>query len=69
MGTSIHGLFDAPHFRRYFLNQIRQRKGLPSRTIRDAQDAPALRDHAYDRFANILKDNLDLGVLARLVGI
>jgi adenosylcobyric acid synthase len=69
IGTSIHGLFDAPHFRRHFLNQVRQRKGLPSRAIGDTQDARALRDRAYDRFANILKDNLDLGVLARLVGV
>jgi cobyric acid synthase len=69
IGTSIHGLFDAPQFRRHFLNQIRQRKGLPPRAVGDAQDARALRGHAYDRFANILRDNLDLGVVARLAGV
>jgi adenosylcobyric acid synthase len=69
MGTSIHSLFDAPHFRRHFLNQIRQRKGLPLCAIGVVQDARALNDHAYDRFANILKDNFDLVILARLVSV
>ena len=28
IGTSIHGVFDAPYFRRHFLNELRSRKGL-----------------------------------------
>jgi hypothetical protein len=44
-------------------------KVFPGAQLWDTQDARTLRDHAYDRFANIVKDNLDLGVLARLVGI
>jgi adenosylcobyric acid synthase len=69
IGTSIHGIFDAPPFRRHFLNKVRKRKNLPPLSIGDVEDARQLRDRAYDRFANILKDNLDVAALAKLAGV
>jgi adenosylcobyric acid synthase len=69
IGTSIHGAFDAPHFRRHFLNEIRVRKGLKPLMPVSIEAPRTLRDQAYDRFAQILRDNLDLTALAQLIGV
>jgi adenosylcobyric acid synthase len=68
-GTSIHGLFDAPKFRRYFLNDIRQRKGLEPLDVTSDEDAYTYRVKAYDRFARLLQEHLDISVIASLIGI
>jgi adenosylcobyric acid synthase len=68
-GTSIHGAFDAPQFRRHFLNSIRERKGLAPLPIVYAEDARTVRERAYDRFAKIISENLDVAALARLAGV
>ena len=68
-GTSIHGLFDSPQFRRHFLNQIRTHKGLAPLAIARAEDARTLRGRAYDRFASIISEHLDLNALAKLAGV
>ena len=69
LGTSIHGAFDTPQFRRHFLNGIRERNRLAALPIVHTEDARTLRDRAYDRFAKILSENLDLAALARLAGV
>ena len=69
VGTSIHGLFDAPEFRRYFLNQIRKRKGLAPLAVAVSEDASAIRAQAYDRFAHLLRTHLKTSVIAELIGI
>jgi adenosylcobyric acid synthase len=69
LGTSIHGLFDAPHFRREFLNQIRRHKGLDPIEEAAGEEALAVRSAAYDRFARLLRENLDISVIASLAGI
>ncbi len=68
-GTSIHGLFDAPRFRRHFLNQIRTRKGLAPLEVAANEDACAIRTKAYDRFSHLLRAHLDVFAIAKLVGI
>jgi adenosylcobyric acid synthase len=68
-GTSIHGLFDAPRFRRHFLNEIRKRKGLQPLEVVRIEDAPAARGRAYDRFAHLLQTHLDIAAIAALIGI
>jgi len=69
VGTSIHGLFDAPEFRRHFLNQIRKRKGLAPLAIIANEDEPTVRANAYDRFAQLLRGHLKTSVIAELIGI
>jgi len=69
IGTSIHGLFDAPQFRRHFINTIRTRKGLAPIAAVQVEDARTLRLRACDRFAQLLQANLDLGVIAALIGV
>jgi adenosylcobyric acid synthase len=68
-GTSIHGLFDAPKFRRYFLNEIRRRKGLQPLEVVRIEDEHAARGRAYDRFAQLLQKHLDIAAIAALIGI
>jgi adenosylcobyric acid synthase len=68
LGTSIHGLLDAPAFRRHYLNQIRARKGLGPLGI-SSEDAKTLRLRAYDRLADLIANNLDIDSLQSLVGL
>lgn len=68
LGTSIHGLFDGAGFRRHYLNQISERKGLKSLGAFPLESARTLRLRAYDRFADLLVANLDLSSVAALVG-
>ena len=69
LGTSIHGLLDGPVFRRHYLNQIRERKGLPPLRISDYNDAKSFRMRAYNRVADLIANNLDVSSLAALVGV
>jgi adenosylcobyric acid synthase len=68
-GTSIHGLFDAPKFRRHFLNEIRRRKGLQPLEVARIEDEHAARGRAYDRFAELLRTHLDVAAIAALIGL
>jgi adenosylcobyric acid synthase len=69
IGTSIHGVFDAPEFRRHFLNEVRKRKGLAPLAIAMNENAHEVRDKAYDRFAQLLRAHLKTSVIAELIGI
>jgi len=58
-GTYVHGLFDAPSFRRDFLNRLRIRRGwepLAERTV------PA-REAALDSLAELVRNHLDCRLL------
>jgi adenosylcobyric acid synthase len=68
LGTSIHGLFDAPEFRRHYLNEIRRSKGLASLDATTTEDAHTARGAAYDRFARLLREHLDTSAVAALIG-
>ncbi len=69
LGTSIHGLFDEPRFRRHYLNQIREQKGLTRLDTSGCGDAESARMCAYDRFADLLANNLDISSVAALAGL
>ena len=69
LGTSIHGLFDEPRFRRHYLNQIREQKGLTRLDTSGCGDAKSARMCAYDRFADLLANNLDISSVAALAGL
>lgn len=60
MGTSVHGIFDAPEFRAEFLNRIRRRRGLPER-------GPATPREDFDRLADAIEANVDLDAIEREV--
>ncbi|MEC4685772.1 MAG: cobyric acid synthase [Nitrospirota bacterium] len=64
-GTYIHGIFDNDSFRRSLINGLRIRKGFePLDTV---IEYAALRDKALDRWADLLRENLDIEFIKRLV--
>jgi adenosylcobyric acid synthase len=69
LGTSIHGLFDAPEFRRHFLNKIRKRKGFAPREVNSRETTYSIRAKAYDRLAKLLQAHLDVPAIAALLGV
>ncbi len=56
LGTYVHGLFDAPVFRRCFLNSIRERRGLPPL---EPTTGPFL-DDCLDQWADFVAHHLDV---------
>ena len=65
-GTYLHGLFDADEFRRWFIDRLRERRGLePLREIRAAYDL----EPALDRLAETVRQNLRIDDLYRLMGL
>ena len=59
-GTYIHGVFDQPGFRRHWLNQIRQRKGLAPLPAALSENVNRNLAGAIDRWADHLERHLDL---------
>ncbi|MGC1399356.1 cobyric acid synthase [Candidatus Binatus sp.] len=69
LGTSIHGLFDSPGFRRNFLDEIRTAKGLTPLESAAPDDADANRRAAFDRIADALEQCVDMSRIAAFAGI
>ena len=65
-GTYLHGAFDADPFRRWFLDRLRVRAGLPAlgRIVARFDLEPAL-----DRLADAVRASLDLGRIRALLGL
>lgn len=66
-GTYLHGIFDSDCFRRAFLNQLRQRKGLPPLALQSSFWAE--QEKAFDELAEVVRKNLDMAYIYRLLGI
>lgn len=62
-GTYVHGLFDAPSFRREFLNRLRVRRGWEPL----AEQAVPSREAALDSLAELVRDHLDCRLLEDIV--
>ncbi len=60
-GTMIHGLFDDAGVRRTLLRALREEKGLPGET----SGAPPIEGDEYDRLADVLRANMQMGSAAR----
>jgi adenosylcobyric acid synthase len=63
-GTYLHGIFDDPGFRRWFLNRLRARKGL---TLTENVTGTDFFDTRYDQLADVLRKHLDIAALRRIV--
>ena len=68
-GTSIHGVFDQPEFRRLWLNQLRRRRGLAPLDVTVSEAVTARLRSALDRWADHLHKNLNLAGLFSTLGL
>ncbi len=66
-GTYIHGIFDNDMFRRNLINELRVTRGLAA--IEEPTDLSLEREKALDRWAGVLKDNIDMKFIDELLGI
>jgi len=65
-GTYLHGLFDADEFRRWFIDRLRERRGLePLRVVQTTYDL----EPALDRLAATVRQGLRVDELYRLIGL
>ncbi len=62
-GTYLHGIFDAPEFRRHFLDGLRARRGLAPLGVA-AAFSPT---RELDRLAQCLEEHIDCAALERIV--
>jgi adenosylcobyric acid synthase len=58
-GAYVHGLFDAPSFRREFLNRLRRRRGWEPLTEQPARS----REMELDSLADLVRDHINCGLL------
>ncbi|MBI3811019.1 MAG: cobyric acid synthase [Nitrospirae bacterium] len=65
-GTYLHGVFDDDAFRRWFIDQVREKKGLPPlKKIQVTYDVEAM----IQRLAGVVRKKLDLRAVYRMIGL
>jgi adenosylcobyric acid synthase len=65
-GTYLHGIFDADEFRRWFIDRLRERKGLsPLGRV----CAPYDLEPALDRLAAVVRESIQLEAVYKLMGL
>lgn len=66
MGTYIHGIFDGVEFREYMVNTLRIKKGMePKKSVVYEN----LREKEIDKLADIVRDNVDMDAIYKIIGI
>jgi adenosylcobyric acid synthase len=68
-GTYLHGLFDNDGFRRRFIDSLRKNKGLLSGNGLGGFDYKAFKEQEYDKLAAVLRKELDMAQIYRIIGI
>jgi adenosylcobyric acid synthase len=65
-GTYLHGIFDADEFRRWFIDRLRERRGLePKRKVMAIYDL----EPALDRLADAVRKSLDMERICGIIGL
>lgn len=64
-GTYVHGIFDNDDFRRQFLDAVRYSKHLPP--LEFVRNFRAERQKNYDRLATVVRENLNMKLLAEIM--
>ena len=65
----MHGLFDNDNYRRSLLDALRRRKGLPELDRSAAVSYKEGKEAAYDRLAALVRSNLDMDYVRRIMGL
>ncbi|HBG91911.1 MAG: cobyric acid synthase CobQ [Nitrospirae bacterium GWF2_44_13] len=66
-GTYIHGIFENDSFRRGIINFLREQRKLPP--IDSAIKYSEMKEKAIDALADIVKQNLDMDFINRIIGL
>ena len=66
-GTYIHGIFENDSFRRGIINSIREQRKLPP--IDSVIKYSEMKEKAIDALADIVKQNLDMAFINRIIGL
>lgn len=61
-GTHLHGLFDEPGFRSWWLNRLRRHRGFP-----EISAHPLNREDIYDRLAHAVRSHLNLELIHQIL--
>lgn len=64
-GTYVHGIFDNDDFRRKFLNAVRFKKNLPP--LESTRNVRAEKQKNYERLARIVRENLNMDLLKKIM--
>ncbi|MBI5633464.1 MAG: cobyric acid synthase [Nitrospirae bacterium] len=64
-GTYLHGIFDNNEFRRDLINRIREKKGLPVLPV--SVDYTGMKERALDNLAAMVKENIDMEFVRRIL--
>lgn len=64
-GTYMHGIFDNDEFRRCFINGLRIKRGLE--TLEESVNYSTLREESLNRWAQTLKENMDMEFIERVI--
>ncbi len=68
-GTYIHGIFDNDNFRRSYLNFVRKSKGLKPLPIDSSLNYKKYKEQGFEKLAEIIKQNIDMNMLMKIIGI
>lgn len=68
-GTYIHGVFDSPAFRRFWLNEVRQRKGLLHLPLSVSTAATERLQRQMDRWADHLGRHVQWTSIVNMLGL
>lgn len=65
-GTYLHGIFDDDYFRRWFIDRLRERKGLaPVNEVL----APYDLEPALEKLADVFLEHVDIGAIYKVMGL
>ncbi|MCD6363378.1 MAG: cobyric acid synthase [Synergistetes bacterium] len=67
-GTYIHGLFDSGGFRRFFVNMLRERKGLPPILSKESPSWLEITDAEIESFSHVVQKSIDISFIEKLCG-
>jgi adenosylcobyric acid synthase len=66
-GTYLHGIFENDSFRRSIINEARKIKGIDP--LISTVSYPEIKDKAIDSLANMVKENIDMNFIKRIIGL
>ncbi|MYD31981.1 MAG: cobyric acid synthase [Nitrospira sp. SB0677_bin_15] len=66
-GTYIHGVFDAPSFRRSWINRVRVRKGLAPNELADSESVTRRLTSALDEWADHVARHVDMKTVCEVL--